>query len=184
MFGGALRMCLLFAYLQGQDFVAIHVSHAEWLIHMRSTAGYFVEPIRLPHLYIDELVNAEEQDSINRYAQHVFSRCANRFHQGGHSGNKHLTDLHIFDTQKLHWSQPEILGTPPPGQPSSIKFGHKTPCWIICTNMHKICAWCDVMWRDVPWHEVRWCGVMICDVRINSTYPQTSTNTILCTLYV
>ena len=34
---------------------------------------------------------------------------------GGHSGHKHLTDLHVFDTSKLHWSQPEILGTPPPG---------------------------------------------------------------------
>jgi len=34
---------------------------------------------------------------------------------GGHSGNKHLTDLHVFDTQRLQWSQPEILGTPPPG---------------------------------------------------------------------
>jgi len=34
---------------------------------------------------------------------------------GGHSGNKHLTDLHVFDAQKLQWSQPEILGSPPPG---------------------------------------------------------------------
>jgi len=66
-------------------------------------------------------INRYQQIStdINRYTQLVVSSFADRLCQGGHSGNKHLTDLHIFDTQKLHWSQPEILGTPPPGQPSS-----------------------------------------------------------------
>lgn len=46
---------------------------------------------------------------------------------GGHSGNKHLTDLHIFDTTKLQWSQPEILGTPPPGLRghTATLIGHK-----------------------------------------------------------
>lgn len=34
---------------------------------------------------------------------------------GGHSGNKHLTDLHIFDTATLRWSQPVVLGMAPPG---------------------------------------------------------------------
>jgi hypothetical protein len=34
---------------------------------------------------------------------------------GGHSGNKHLRDLHIFDTNLLQWSQPEVRGSIPPG---------------------------------------------------------------------
>ena len=25
---------------------------------------------------------------------------------GGHSGNKHLKDLHIFDTETLSWTEP------------------------------------------------------------------------------
>jgi N-acetylneuraminic acid mutarotase len=25
---------------------------------------------------------------------------------GGHSGNKHLKDLHIFDTETLTWTEP------------------------------------------------------------------------------
>jgi N-acetylneuraminic acid mutarotase len=27
---------------------------------------------------------------------------------GGHSGNKHLRDLHILDTETMTWSQPEV----------------------------------------------------------------------------
>uniref|UniRef100_A0A0G4GSZ3 BTB domain-containing protein n=1 Tax=Chromera velia CCMP2878 TaxID=1169474 RepID=A0A0G4GSZ3_9ALVE len=34
---------------------------------------------------------------------------------GGHSGNKHLTDLHVFDTVSLEWTQPSITGNVPPG---------------------------------------------------------------------
>jgi hypothetical protein len=35
---------------------------------------------------------------------------------GGHSGYRHLNDMHIFDTSKLEWSTPcDILGTIPPG---------------------------------------------------------------------
>jgi N-acetylneuraminic acid mutarotase len=34
---------------------------------------------------------------------------------GGHSGNKHLKDLHIFDTETLRWSEPDVYGTPPKG---------------------------------------------------------------------
>lgn len=34
---------------------------------------------------------------------------------GGHSGNKHLTDLHVFDTATLRWYRPVVQGVPPPG---------------------------------------------------------------------
>lgn len=34
---------------------------------------------------------------------------------GGHSGNKHLKDLHIFDTETLTWTEPLIYGSPPKG---------------------------------------------------------------------
>eukprot|EP00438_Fugacium_kawagutii_P004638 Skav229029 [mRNA] locus=scaffold127:671472:672841:- [translate_table: standard] len=61
------------------------------------------------------------------WTQHRHHPPSNPSSWSGHSGNKHLTDLHIFDTQKLHWSQPEILGTPPPGEQrfSSSTARHK-----------------------------------------------------------
>ena len=34
---------------------------------------------------------------------------------GGHSGNKHLKDLHVFDTETLRWTGPSIFGSPPKG---------------------------------------------------------------------
>ena len=34
---------------------------------------------------------------------------------GGHSGNKHLKDLHIFDTETLTWNEPPIYGSSPKG---------------------------------------------------------------------
>ena len=34
---------------------------------------------------------------------------------GGHSGNKHLKDLHIFDTETQTWSEPTTFGNPPKG---------------------------------------------------------------------
>ena len=34
---------------------------------------------------------------------------------GGHSGNKHLNDMHILDTSTMTWSQPDIDGQAPPG---------------------------------------------------------------------
>jgi len=34
---------------------------------------------------------------------------------GGHSGNKHLKDLHIFDTENQTWSEPNTFGNPPKG---------------------------------------------------------------------
>ena len=34
---------------------------------------------------------------------------------GGHSGNKHLKDLHVFDTETLSWTEPSICGSPPKG---------------------------------------------------------------------
>ena len=34
---------------------------------------------------------------------------------GGHSGIKHLKDLHIFDTNLLQWSEPKLRGSVPPG---------------------------------------------------------------------
>lgn len=34
---------------------------------------------------------------------------------GGHSGNKHLKDLHIFDTETQTWSEPQIFGNSPKG---------------------------------------------------------------------
>lgn len=34
---------------------------------------------------------------------------------GGHSGSKHLRDTHVFDSEKLEWSQPEVRGAAPPG---------------------------------------------------------------------
>jgi leucine-zipper-like transcriptional regulator 1 len=34
---------------------------------------------------------------------------------GGHSGNKHLRDLHVLDTEKMSWSSPETQGAVPPG---------------------------------------------------------------------
>ena len=34
---------------------------------------------------------------------------------GGHSGNKHLKDLHIFDTENLTWTEPQIYGNSPKG---------------------------------------------------------------------
>ena len=34
---------------------------------------------------------------------------------GGHSGNKHLRDLHVLDTETMSWAQPDVQGVPPPG---------------------------------------------------------------------
>ena len=34
---------------------------------------------------------------------------------GGHSGNKHLKDLHVFDTETLTWTEPQIYGSSPKG---------------------------------------------------------------------
>ena len=34
---------------------------------------------------------------------------------GGHSGNKHLQDLHILDTLNMQWETPDVGGAPPPG---------------------------------------------------------------------
>jgi hypothetical protein len=51
-----------------------------------------------------------------RNAQTVTPVGGNRlFLFGGHSGQKHLRDLHVLDTESLCWSQPEVKGTIPPG---------------------------------------------------------------------
>lgn len=34
---------------------------------------------------------------------------------GGHSGNKHLKDLHLFDTETMTWSEPITYGNQPKG---------------------------------------------------------------------
>ena len=36
---------------------------------------------------------------------------------GGHSGNKHLRDLHVLgaEASPMRWSTPEVSGVPPPG---------------------------------------------------------------------
>ena len=34
---------------------------------------------------------------------------------GGHSGNKHLRDLHILHTDTLTWAEPDLTGALPPG---------------------------------------------------------------------
>ena len=34
---------------------------------------------------------------------------------GGHSGNKHLSDLHSFDVETFAWQRIETCGRPPPG---------------------------------------------------------------------
>jgi hypothetical protein len=50
-----------------------------------------------------------------RNAQTVTVVGSKLFLFGGHSGNKHLRDLHILDSETLTWSQPEVKGHVPPG---------------------------------------------------------------------
>lgn len=50
-----------------------------------------------------------------RNAQTVTVVGTKLFLFGGHSGNKHLRDLHVLDSETLTWSQPEIKGHVPPG---------------------------------------------------------------------
>lgn len=51
-----------------------------------------------------------------RNAQTVTVVGTKLFLFGGHSGNKHLRDLHLFDTETYTWSQPDVKGHVPPGQ--------------------------------------------------------------------
>ena len=41
---------------------------------------------------------------------------------GGHSGNKHLKDLHVFDTETLTWTEPQIYGSSPKGSETRFIF--------------------------------------------------------------
>eukprot|EP00360_Condylostoma_magnum_P000362 CAMPEP_0168316504 /NCGR_PEP_ID=MMETSP0210-20121227/16019_1 /TAXON_ID=40633 /ORGANISM="Condylostoma magnum, Strain COL2" /LENGTH=82 /DNA_ID=CAMNT_0008298151 /DNA_START=426 /DNA_END=674 /DNA_ORIENTATION=+ len=34
---------------------------------------------------------------------------------GGHSGNRHLKDLHVLDTETMVWTEPDVFGSPPNG---------------------------------------------------------------------
>ena len=52
---------------------------------------------------------------VARNAQTVCAVGNRLFLFGGHSGNKHLRDLHILDTERMEWSQPEMRGAVPPG---------------------------------------------------------------------
>ena len=47
---------------------------------------------------------------------HTMTHLAGRLYLfGGHSGNKHLRDLHVLDTEHMAWSSPDVSGVPPPG---------------------------------------------------------------------
>lgn len=52
---------------------------------------------------------------VARNAQTVCAVGNRLFLFGGHSGNKHLRDLHVLDTERMEWGQPEMRGAVPPG---------------------------------------------------------------------
>ncbi len=50
-----------------------------------------------------------------RNAQTVVAVGAKLWLYGGHSGQRHLKDTHVFCTEALEWSTPELTGGAPPG---------------------------------------------------------------------
>lgn len=65
------------------------------------------------------------------------------------AGNKHLRDLHVLDTEKLEWSQPEMKGALPPGLrghtanligTKMFLFGGALPAWDGREGGHHTCG--------------------------------------------
>lgn len=50
-----------------------------------------------------------------RNAHAVVAMGTQLFIFGGHSGNSHLRDCHVFDTESITWTSPNVSGFTPPG---------------------------------------------------------------------